>query len=143
MQNKIISILVLPFILTQALYGACSNNVTSIKKDEKAACDGFLFSKETAEKVTKVDMQYKLLIEEYELVLRQLTLYRNINSQYDAILQKEQLKTVIWQDKTEQYIKKYNEEQEKKQTNNWIYFGLGILTTIGAGYALGQVNKGK
>lgn len=137
MLNKLLISLLISSTLAQALNGACPANVTLLQEGEKASCKGFLFSPETAERATKADMQYKLLLEEHELILRQLDLYRQINKDYTDILLKEKNKTDIWQGKAEDYAKKYSDIQDNRQTKDWLFFGLGVLVTIGAGYAVG------
>jgi hypothetical protein len=141
--KKLLSSILIVATLEQALYGACPSNVTLLKQGDKTPCAGFLFSPETAERATKADMQYQLLLEEHGLILKQIELYKNINKDYESILLKEKSKTDLWQTKAESYAIKYSELQDKEQTKSWLYFALGIITTVAAGYSLGQASKGK
>jgi hypothetical protein len=46
-----------------------------------------------------------------------------------------------WMDTSLKLEKNINAIDEMKSTNNWIYFGLGVLTVIGTGFALSAVTN--
>lgn len=50
-------------------------------------------------------------------------------------------RVALWQTTAEKEQDRMNTLSSEKNHDNWIYFGLGIMATIGAGYAASQVYR--
>jgi len=131
----IISFLIFP----TKLYADCKKPVTAIIKGEAAPCTGYLFSPKKELEVRIKNEEYKLLMEQTKIYLKQIDLYKKQVEIVEEISEKEQKKAELWRGRAEDITKEYIKQQNKREWLDWMYFGLGIVTTIAGGWGLGQV----
>lgn len=121
--------------------GACEKNVYRLLKDEKAPCDGYLFSPEKELELRLLDTEYKYLKKELEVKNNLLELYKTNDETTWQIIEKERQKSELWRGVAEKNTLTLVGMQEKRGQRDWLFFVGGILCTVAAGYALGQVVK--
>ena len=136
--------LILVFSMTQAgtvLAAECTKNVQHLKAGEKAPCTGFLFSPKKEEELRKDNEELKLLRTETQLKDKKIKLISSEITDLEYILDKEKQKGKLWQEQaitsTEQLIK----AESGRGTRDALFIGLGVLLTIGAGFAVGAAAK--
>ena len=56
----------------------------------------------------------------------------------DLALTKSDARTTLWMNTSDQLTDRLNKIQEVEKHNEWLYFGLGVLTTFAAGYIAAQ-----
>jgi hypothetical protein len=56
----------------------------------------------------------------------------------DLALLKADERTQLWMDTSDKLINRVNTIDETYKKNEWFYFGLGVLTTFAAGYAIAR-----
>ncbi len=59
----------------------------------------------------------------------------------DLALKASDDRTQLWMDTTFKLEKNINAMDEFKKTNEWLYFGLGILTVVATGFALSSITS--
>lgn len=139
---KIVSgILSLVMFSTPTLSLACEKNVYRLVKDQAAPCDGYLFSPQKELELRLLDTEHKFTLKELELYKNSTELYRTREGISDTILKKEQEKSELWRNAAEKSTLQLVALEEKRVSRDWVFFAGGILATVAAGYALGQVAK--
>lgn len=101
--------------------------------------------------ITKVDNGYLYTIECHKEVGKlvkdnadqatQINYLKEAMKYQDDMIAKERQRAELWRDYSYKAEDRMMSLQKYNQMSGWLYFGLGIVTTVAAGFALGQVNK--
>lgn len=113
---------------------ACDNAVILKVGDTVKDCDRVGLSLEYNKSVTRdlIEGDYnKKIIEEQEKIL----------SLKDLSIELNQQRSELWRQDAERERKLLDEEKSKGSRSLWIGIAVGVLLTVGAGYALGQAAK--
>lgn len=137
--KKVTALLVAILVSVSSFGQQCPNPVTFLKQNAVAPCDGFLFSKEKELQVRVTNEENKILKLELENNKQMLERMYSINNNTEAIINKEIQKSELWRKLAEDNTNRLIDIQNGQRSRDWMYVGLGILITVGAGYALGQV----
>lgn len=139
---KVIAILLVSCLISSSVFAAeCARPVTPLKEGEQAPCTGFLFTSEKEKEVRLKGEDYKSLLEQSELLIKQKEFYKKELEESDIIIKKEQEKSQLWQKSAEEYAQKYISTEEHRGMRDWFFLIGGVVLTIGAGFAVGQANK--
>lgn len=93
---------------------------------------GYLYSKECH--IAVGQMKYDLGVAQ-----NQITLLNKSLELKDLAITKADQRVDLWQTSTFKLEDRINTIDQMRSTNNWMYFGLGVLTVFVAGYAASQV----
>lgn len=138
--KKLLCFILVIAMSSQAL-AECANPVTALDQGAQAPCRGYLFSPQKEKEIRLLNEDYKLLKDEVAYKDTKIKLMGTNLSLADEILQKEREKTELWRltaEKSTLELVKTNEGQGRRDLYMIL---LGVLVTVGAGYALGQVDK--
>ncbi len=127
--------------MSQQVLAECKNPVTALEQGAQAPCRGYLFTPEKEKELRLLNEDYKLLKDEVDYKNNKIKLLGENLRLSDDILQKERERTELWRvtaEKSTLQLVKANEGQGRRDL--WMIL-LGVGITVGAGYALGQVNK--
>lgn len=129
MRNLILSAMLL--LTTQIALGKeCEKPVTLLAENTPAPCKGFLFSPAKERELRLLDQDYMELSRLQELTEIQLQLSQDSVNKLEYALDAEKEISDTWKQESYKWSKKYTEEIEANNSNRWIYFGGGALTTI-------------
>jgi len=132
--------IVLSILIATPIYG-CPNQVTLLEIGEKAPCKGYLFSPEKEKEVRYKLIDVDSLKTEIVIKDKMIRLYKLDSENTEKILSKERDRVEVWKDTSLKLGSQLTKQQEYRSIRDWMFFVGGILTTIGAGVALGQANK--
>lgn len=135
MLSKIIALLCCLSISNLGL--ACSKPVTYMSIGDTAQCNGYLFSEEKEKEVRTLKIDHYYLQKEVEKKDQMLQLYKEQNKLLEEVAEKERQRTELWKTTS----KDLAEVKPMTDTQKVLYFVGGILTTVAAGYAIGQASK--
>lgn len=128
MLSKIIAIITMICIPMQSL--ACDLN-----NDVKVNADGSrTYTMDCHIFVGKLYKKEKLLEDENDELNKALDLK-------DLAISKQRQRADEWMNTSTQINEKLMQYDSASRTSAWIYFGIGVLTTIGAGYMASQLIK--
>lgn len=119
----------------------CLKPVTYLNKGKEAPCDGFLFSREKEKEVRLTAQDYELLKQEIENKDKKIFLILKDLSLTESIIKQEREKSELWRTRAEQSTLALLKKSDSRATRDWWMVLLGVGLTVGAGWALGQVNK--
>ena len=80
------------------------------------------------------------LVQDNATKAKQIADYTQALTLKDLVITKSDQRTQVWMDTTFKLEDNINKIDSYKSTSNWIFFGLGALTIIGAGVAAAQVS---
>lgn len=138
-KRLIISLLVAAY--SSYSFAGCLKPVTPINKGDKADCTGFLFSPEKELELRQLREEYKFILEQTSLYIKQKELYQKELKETEEIVSKEREKAELWRKVAEDTTLKYSKLEENRGKRDWLFLAAGVLLTIGSGYALGQASK--
>jgi hypothetical protein len=124
-----------PFVGT-----SCQQPVFALTAGTPAPCTGFLFSPEKEQELRLEDQDYKLLKDESDLKDKQLQLYKGEVNDLQIAVSKEKDETKMWRDTADATEQKYITQQERAGFRDILFTVLGVLLTVGAGYAIGKAS---
>jgi hypothetical protein len=126
--GKRISSLILSVILySQYSFAACDKPVTYLLENDKAPCNGYLFTPDK-----ELDVRLKIL--ERESLIKQLEINREIND-----IQK--LRIEEYQKYSDALKMDLKSEQTKNEWTRYGWFGLGVLSSILIMYAQQKISN--
>lgn len=137
-------ILVLILLLSMPLNSfsmECPTSVKLLEEGTPAPCRGFLFSPNKELEVRILKQEHTLQTLELENIQKMLEKFKLKDLNYEEIIEKEQQKTELWRTKAEETTQKLIASESGRTTRDVLFIGLGILLTVGAGYAIGQVAR--
>lgn len=137
--KRIISLLIAFSFSVSTTFGECGKPVITLNEGEKAPCKGFLFSPAKEQEIRLLDEDYNLLKQEVELKNKTIELLKKDISSVDFMIKKEQEKSELWRSAAELSTKNLVQIQDSKGNRDLLMILTGVLITVGAGYALGQV----
>lgn len=133
--------LLLAINLSSPAYADCSKPVTFLDQNTPAPCRGYLFTPEKELEVRIMSKEFDIQVTELaqdDEIIKKLT---KKNSDYDAILEEREKISELWRAKAIDSTSKYIDSESNRQTRDMIFLGSGVLLTVLAGWALGQVHK--
>ena len=139
--KKMLPILLVVTTFQGAAFAGCPKPVYHLLKGQKAECEGYLFSLDKELELRIMNEDYKFLKQELELKNKQID---NLNKEVilsEEVINKEQQKAELWRNAAETSTKKYIESVDSNSKKEWLYLIGGVLITVAAGYAVGQVSK--
>lgn len=139
--KKLLCQLLSSCILATSAKAECLKPVTFLEQGATVPCSGFLFSKEKEKEVRLMSEDYKLLQEELEIKNKKLELTLKDLKLSDDIVAKEREKTELWRLTAEKSTLELVKATENRTNRDLLMLLLGVVVTVGAGYAVGQVSK--
>lgn len=127
--------------LSTQSFAECVKPVTALEQGASAPCRGYLFTPEKEKEIRLLNEDSKLLKEEITYKDSKIKLLSSNLFLADEILQKEREKTELWRitaEKSTLELVKVNEGQGRRDLYMIL---LGVVVTVGAGYAVGQASK--
>jgi len=119
----------------------CSKPVIPLDKGASAPCKGFLFSPNEEHKMYLLDQDHQLLQQQVDGDKKLVLSYQKSLKDFQPILEDEQKKSELWRKAAEDSTQKYIEAQDKTKQRDLLMIGLGVLLTVGAGFALHQADR--
>lgn len=119
---------------------SCQQPVYALSAGTPAPCTGFLFSPDEESKLRLEDQDYKLLKDESDLKDKQLQLYKGEVDDLQTAITKEKDETKMWRDTADTAEQKYVTQQERAGYRDMFFTFLGVLLTVGSGYAIGKAS---
>lgn len=119
---------------------SCQQPVYALSAGTPSPCTGFLFSPDEEAKLRLEDQDYKLLKDEADLKDKQLQLYKDEIDDLQQAITKEKDETKMWRDTADTAEQKYVLQQERAGYRDILFTTLGVLLTVGAGYAIGKAS---
>lgn len=133
--------LVLAIMIPFQTFAECPKPVTLLEQGASAPCSGFLFSKEKEKEVRLMNEDYSLVKQELEIKNKKIDILMYDRTLSDNIIEKERSKSELWRitaEKSTLELVKVNEDQGNRDL---LMILLGVVVTVGAGYAVGQASK--
>ncbi len=139
---KDISKIVLVFFLVPNLcFAECPKPVQFLKIEEKANCNGYLFSPEKELEVRITNEDNKLLKKEIEFKDLKIDKLNKSLFETDKIIDLERQKSELWRARAEDSTMKLVESEDGRGKRDFWMVVLGVALTVGAGFAIGQAAK--
>lgn len=138
--KKLLS-LILSLNLSNVAFALCPKPVITLEQGVQAPCSGFLFSREKEQEVRLQLEDYNLIKEELELKNKKINLLLEDLKISDSILEKERSKTELWRSTAEKSVITLSKLEENSHNRDFMMLFLGVVLTVGAGYAVGQAGK--
>lgn len=130
MKKFLIALVVAAMLPIQALADCdFSSGITKVE-------GGYLYTRECHLKVG--EMKYDLGAK--DLQIEKLTKALDLK---DLALTKADQRTELWMNTAFKLEDRVNTIDEMRKTNQWLYFGLGVVTMFAAGYMASQLNNGR
>jgi hypothetical protein len=130
---KIIA-LILTIVFSVNSLAVCDNAVTLRKGDTVKDCDRIGYSLEY-DKTVRADLvegdYNKKIVEEQKKLIELKDLSISLN----------QKQSELWKEEAMREREAYDKERNKGNKSLWLGIALGVLLTVGAGYAIGQASK--
>ena len=120
---------------------ACDKPVLRLLKNEKAPCEGFLFSPEKELELRLLDTEHKFLLKAGQVKNNLIEFYKTNEETTYEIIEKERQKSEVWRNVAEKNTLELVKTQESRGQRDWLFFVGGILCIVAAGWSLGQVAK--
>jgi hypothetical protein len=130
--KQLINLILAFSMLGNFAYADC--DFTMGKGVNKLPDGNFEYSKECHVQVGKLVQSNGIQTQQVDDLKKAITLK-------DLAIQDSDARTQVWMDTSLKLEKNINAIDELKNTNSWIYFGLGVLTVIGTGFALSAVTN--
>lgn len=119
----------------------CSKPVVPLDKGAQAPCKGFLFSPDQEHKMYLLDQDHQLLQQQLDGEKKLVQSYQKSLKDFQPILDDEQKKSELWRKAAEDSTQKLVEIKDNTGKRDLLMIGLGVLLTIGAGFALHQADR--
>lgn len=119
----------------------CPKPVTLLNTGAQAPCKGFLFSPEEEQKMYLLDQNSKLMQQELDAKTKYIDIVNKEITDYQTVVDKEKQQSELWRKAAEDSTQKLVEVQSHTWQRDLLIFGLGILTTVGAGFAVGAAAR--
>ena len=113
---------------------ACSKSVTMLNKDQKAPCEGFLFS-------IKKEQEVRIKLQELGIKDKMITIYKKDSIALEEIADKQHKKSELWRKAAEDSTERMMRMERHQGKRDIMFLLLGIGLTIGAAYGLRQASK--
>lgn len=126
MKNLIVAVMIL-LCLPLSAFAQCDFSTGITKTDQ-----GYLYTNECH--IAVGQMKHDLGVAQAQVSLLQKSLDLK-----DLTITKADARADLWQASTFKLEDRINTIDQMRSTNNWMYFGLGVLTVFAAGYAASQV----
>jgi hypothetical protein len=123
MLNKLISLILIYLFSTNIVLADCvfSRDITKLE-------DGrYAYTRECHIQVG--EMKYDL-----DIANQKLANLNKVIELKDLALTKSDERTKLWQEATYKLEDRVASIDERRSINQWVYFGIGVITTIGSGY---------
>ncbi len=133
--------LLLTFSLALPAHADCSKPVLPLDQGAPAPCKGFLFSPDQEQKVYLLDQNNKLLQQQLDGNKALVNSYSKSLSDFKIVIDDEQRKSELWRKAAEDSTQKLVSVQENTGKRDFLAVLLGVVLTIGAGWAVGQAHK--
>jgi len=119
----------------------CNKPVTLLPEGTPAPCRGFLFTPEKESEARLLVEDAKLMKQTIEFKDLQIkTLSKDIKDT-EFIIGKEQEQAELWRKRAEESTLLLTKKQDSQGLRDWGMLLLGVVITVGAGYAVGQASK--
>jgi hypothetical protein len=125
--KKFISILLLVSFLSHSAMAECDFSTGIIPNGTGA----YTYSKECHIKVGQ-------LIEDNKTKDQQITLLNKAIELKDLALTKSDERVKLWMDTSTQLEERLNKVDQLRSSNNFLYFGLGLLTVVATGFVIAK-----
>ncbi len=125
--NKKFITLIFALILPINSFADCDFSTGITKTDQ-----GYLYTKECHIAVGQMKSDLNVAVQQVSLLQKSLDFK-------DLALNKADQRADLWQASTFKLEDRINSIDQMRSTNNWMYFGLGVLTVFAAGYAASQI----
>lgn len=130
MYRVISFILMSQFVISNAAFGACDFSKDVAKNEDGS----YTYSRECHLEVGKQ-------VKQLELKDKQIDSLEKVVDLKDLALTKQHERVELWMDTTYKLETRVNTIERLNDTNKFIWFGIGVLTTVGAGFAIGAAAK--
>lgn len=137
---KILASILIALLPLQTL-AECVKPVQYLQSGDRATCTGYLFSPAKELELRIKNEEYKLLTEQTRLYIQQLEFYKKELEVNDKLIKKQEEKTELWRTATETYSDKYLQLKEKQQSQEYYFFGAGVLATLLTTLSVAQLTK--
>lgn len=117
----------------------CSQPVTLLQENTPAPCRGYLFTPEKELEVRLLKRESLLDKEELQALQAKALRLSKMNLENEAVLEKKDKQINLWKVRAEESTLKLVNAEEGRQTRDLLFIGAGVLLTVLAGWALGQV----
>src|SRR5690606_4199718 len=115
--------------------------VTTLEQGAPAPCRGYLFTPEKQKEVQLMNEDYNLVKEELELKNLKIKSYVQDQKDADFIIAKEREQSELWRKRAEESTLLLIKKEDSQGRRDWMMLLLGVVITVGAGYAVGQASK--
>jgi len=120
---------------------SCEKNVTSLGRGEVAPCTGYLFSPEAEHKARQGEYTLKYIKGRLSLQEDLTDLYKTKYELLIKVADKENQKSELWRKEAERSTTALIKIRTNTNYKDWVLFAGGVLTTVAAGYAIGQAGR--
>lgn len=127
--KKIVSSLLLFFLFSNTAFADCDFS-TGIRPGP-AGTHEYIYSEECHQAVGKLVQDNKALTLQVGDLTKAISLK-------DLALTKADDRTQLWMNTSDKLIDRVDKIDQVEKHNEWLYFGLGVLTTFAAGYVAAQ-----
>lgn len=139
--KKLLSLLLATSLALPAQATECSKPVTLLNEGTPAPCKGFLFSPEKESQIRLMDIDYNLMKQELELKDVKIKLLTKDIKDTEFIIKREQDQSELWRKRAEESTLLLTKKEDSQGRRDWVMLLLGVVITVGAGYAVGQASK--
>ena len=141
MKQILITFLTITLMLPSQVYGDCVKPATVMTKGQIAPCAGILLSKEKEKEIRQDKEKHKLTLEQLGVRNQMIEIYKKDINDVESIVSKERKKAEIWRQRAEKSTEKLIESESGRGRRDWMFYLLGALTVVGAGFAVGAASK--
>lgn len=139
--KKLLSLLLATCLALPAQATECSKPVTLLNEGTPAPCKGFLFSPEKESEIRLLNTDYNLMKQELELKDVKIKLLTQDIKDTEFIIKREQDQSELWRKRAEESTLLLTKKEDSQGRRDWFMLLLGVVITVGAGYAVGQASK--
>lgn len=139
--KHLLSLLLATSLALPAQATECGKPVTLLNEGTPAPCRGFLFSPAKESEVRLLNEDAKLVKQEVELKDLQIKLLSKDIKDTEFIIMKEREQAELWRKRAEESTLLLTKKQDNQGLRDWGMLLLGVVITVGAGYAVGQASK--
>lgn len=118
---------------------ACNKPVTLLEETQPSPCKGYLFTPEAENSTFQEVESYHLLRQEMDIKNKQLDLYNIQATSLRGALDASEKQTEVWRNSAIDSTTKLVKADEGRATKDLLFIGLGVVLTLGTGWAVGQV----
>lgn len=121
---------------TQAV---CSKPVTLLDQGAPAPCKGFLFSPEEEQRMYLLDQNSKLMQQQLDLQSKWIDSSKKTIDDFNVIVDRERQQSELWRNAAIDATQKLTKEENGRSTRDFLMVVLGVVMTLGSGFAIGYV----